>query len=105
MRGKRPAEIPALRVRFACAAVVARPRQAGRLYYPHRRKPLPNTDRIEKAPRSFRTRLARRVLLFCLVGGYLGSSVADLMPIIEAAGLTKTYRVFQKKEGFLGAVR
>src|SRR3954462_10621989 len=27
------------------------------------------------------------------------------MPIIEASGLTKTYRVFQKKEGFLGAVR
>ena len=26
-----------------------------------------------------------------------------LMPIIEAAGLTKTYRVFQKKEGLLGA--
>ena len=25
------------------------------------------------------------------------------MPIIEAAGLTKTYRVFQKKEGLLGA--
>ncbi len=27
------------------------------------------------------------------------------MPIIEADGLTKTYRVFQKKEGLLGAVR
>src|SRR5438309_11392415 len=27
------------------------------------------------------------------------------MPIIEAHGLSKTYRVFQKKEGFLGAVR
>src|SRR5437867_7301551 len=27
------------------------------------------------------------------------------MPIIEAAGLTKVYRVFQKKEGLLGAVR
>jgi ABC-2 type transport system ATP-binding protein len=27
------------------------------------------------------------------------------MPIIEAQGLTKTYRVFQKKEGVLGAVR
>src|SRR5262249_38016567 len=27
------------------------------------------------------------------------------MPIIEAHGLTKTYRVFQKKEGLLGAVR
>jgi len=27
------------------------------------------------------------------------------MPIIEAAGLSKTYRVFQKKEGLLGAVR
>ena len=27
------------------------------------------------------------------------------MPIIEASGLSKTYRVFQKKEGFLGAVR
>src|SRR5438552_6035718 len=27
------------------------------------------------------------------------------MPIIEAQGLSKTYRVFQKKEGFLGAVR
>src|SRR3954451_9239792 len=27
------------------------------------------------------------------------------MPIIEANGLSKTYRVFQKKEGFLGAVR
>src|SRR5580765_7577043 len=27
------------------------------------------------------------------------------MPIIEAKGLSKTYRVFQKKEGFLGAVR
>jgi ABC-2 type transport system ATP-binding protein len=27
------------------------------------------------------------------------------MPIIEADGLTKTYRVFQKKDGFLGAVR
>jgi ABC-2 type transport system ATP-binding protein len=27
------------------------------------------------------------------------------MPIIEAGGLSKTYRVFQKKEGFLGAVR
>src|SRR5438270_3953480 len=27
------------------------------------------------------------------------------MPIIEARGLSKTYRVFQKKEGFLGAVR
>src|SRR5438046_6343672 len=28
-----------------------------------------------------------------------------LMPIIEAHGLTKTYRVFQKKEGLLGALR
>src|SRR5207245_8412832 len=28
-----------------------------------------------------------------------------LMPIIEAQGLSKIYRVFQKKEGFLGAVR
>jgi ABC-2 type transport system ATP-binding protein len=28
-----------------------------------------------------------------------------LMPIIEVAGLTKTYRVVLKKEGFLGAVR
>src|SRR5438270_3875163 len=27
------------------------------------------------------------------------------MPIIEARGLSKIYRVFQKKEGFLGAVR
>src|SRR5882724_4569845 len=27
------------------------------------------------------------------------------MPIIEAHGLSKIYRVFQKKEGFLGAVR
>ena len=27
------------------------------------------------------------------------------MPIIEADGLTKTYRVFQKKEGLLGALR
>lgn len=27
------------------------------------------------------------------------------MPIIEATGLTKTYRVFQKREGFFGAVR
>src|SRR6266404_9155804 len=27
------------------------------------------------------------------------------MPIIEAQNLTKTYRVSQKKEGFLGAVR
>ncbi|MBV9126412.1 MAG: ATP-binding cassette domain-containing protein [Planctomycetes bacterium] len=27
------------------------------------------------------------------------------MPIIEAHGLTKTYRVFQKREGFLGALR
>jgi ABC-2 type transport system ATP-binding protein len=27
------------------------------------------------------------------------------MPIIEARGLTKTYRVFQKKEGLLGALR
>src|SRR5438046_8118034 len=27
------------------------------------------------------------------------------MPVIEALGLTKTYRVYQKKEGFLGAVR
>ncbi|HYV38855.1 MAG TPA: ATP-binding cassette domain-containing protein [Gemmataceae bacterium] len=27
------------------------------------------------------------------------------MPIIEVQGLSKTYRVFQKKEGFLGAVR
>src|SRR5213595_2938114 len=27
------------------------------------------------------------------------------MPIIEAQGLSKIYRVFQKKEGFLGAVR
>ena len=27
------------------------------------------------------------------------------MPIIQADGLTKTYRVFQKKEGLLGAVR
>ena len=27
------------------------------------------------------------------------------MPIIEAEGLTKTYRVFQKKEGVLGAIR
>ena len=27
------------------------------------------------------------------------------MPIIEATGLAKTYRVYQKKEGFLGAVR
>src|SRR6202049_4550816 len=27
------------------------------------------------------------------------------MPIIEAQGLSKTYRVFQKKVGFLGAVR
>ena len=25
------------------------------------------------------------------------------MPIIEADGLTKTYRVFQKKDGLLGA--
>ena len=29
----------------------------------------------------------------------------DLMPIIKADGLTKTYRVFQKKEGLLGALR
>ncbi len=27
------------------------------------------------------------------------------MPIVEAANLSKTYRVFQKKEGLLGAVR
>src|SRR6266849_3899431 len=27
------------------------------------------------------------------------------MPIIEATGLTKTYRVSQKKEGLLGALR
>src|SRR5947209_13030200 len=27
------------------------------------------------------------------------------MPIIEAHNLTKTYRVYQKKEGFLGALR
>src|SRR5436305_767861 len=27
------------------------------------------------------------------------------MPIIEANGLTKTYRVFQKKDGLLGALR
>src|SRR5438067_9517261 len=27
------------------------------------------------------------------------------MPIIDAQGLTKTYRVFQKKEGLLGALR
>src|SRR5947208_3828606 len=27
------------------------------------------------------------------------------MPIIEAHGLSKAYRVFQKKEGLLGAVR
>src|SRR5579862_4859628 len=27
------------------------------------------------------------------------------MPIIEACGLSKTYRVFQKQDGFLGAVR
>src|SRR5689334_3696363 len=27
------------------------------------------------------------------------------MPIIEAQGLTKTYKVFQKKEGVLGALR
>ena len=27
------------------------------------------------------------------------------MPIIEADGLTKTYRVFQKKDGFVGALR
>src|SRR3954453_10228942 len=27
------------------------------------------------------------------------------MPIIEADGLTKTYRVFQKREGLLGALR
>src|SRR3979411_3405377 len=27
------------------------------------------------------------------------------MPIIEAEGLTKTYRVYQKREGLLGAVR
>jgi ABC-2 type transport system ATP-binding protein len=27
------------------------------------------------------------------------------MPIIEASGLSKTYRVFQKKEGLLGAIR
>jgi viologen exporter family transport system ATP-binding protein len=28
-----------------------------------------------------------------------------IMPIIEASGLSKTYRVFQKKEGLLGAIR
>jgi ABC-2 type transport system ATP-binding protein len=28
-----------------------------------------------------------------------------LMPIIEANGLSKTYRVAQKKPGFLGAAR
>src|SRR5580704_14952505 len=28
-----------------------------------------------------------------------------LMPIIEAADLAKTYRVFQKKEGLFGALR
>src|SRR5437868_172903 len=28
-----------------------------------------------------------------------------MMPIIEADGLTKTYRVFQKKEGLMGALR
>jgi ABC-2 type transport system ATP-binding protein len=27
------------------------------------------------------------------------------MPVIQATGLTKTYRVFQKKEGLLGAIR
>src|SRR5438445_13736542 len=27
------------------------------------------------------------------------------MPVIEALGLTKTYRVYQKREGLLGAVR
>ena len=27
------------------------------------------------------------------------------MPIIEANGLSKTYRVYQKKEGLLGALR
>lgn len=29
----------------------------------------------------------------------------DTMPIIEAQGLTKTYKVFQKKDGLLGALR
>ena len=29
----------------------------------------------------------------------------DAMPIVRAEGLTKTYRVFQKKEGLLGALR
>src|SRR3977135_1038970 len=31
--------------------------------------------------------------------------VSPPMPIIEADGLTKTYRVYQKKEGLLGALR
>src|SRR4051812_36131023 len=30
---------------------------------------------------------------------------ASVMALIEADGLTKTYRVFQKKEGLLGALR
>src|ERR1700675_954279 len=31
--------------------------------------------------------------------------VCEMIPIIEANGLSKTYRVYQKKEGLLGAVR
>src|SRR5207237_9322461 len=34
-----------------------------------------------------------------------GGSEVMAAPIIEADKLSKTYRVFQKKEGFLGAVR
>ncbi len=32
-------------------------------------------------------------------------TVSEIMAIIEVSGLTKTYRVFQKKEGVLGALR
>src|SRR5262249_54848871 len=38
-----------------------------------------------------------------VLAGASGKPMA--MPIIEARGLTKTYRVYQKKEGFLGALR
>src|SRR3954452_5477475 len=34
-----------------------------------------------------------------------GNPRASTMPISQVEGLTKTYRVFQKKEGLLGALR
>src|SRR6516162_2691452 len=57
------------------------------------------------APAQFRANLidSLRPTYNCTANPYIVE--IPRMPVIQATGLTKTYRVFQKKEGLLGAIR